>query len=135
MGRKHQPGKAEASKFRAASLRFARWRKSRQGNGRIPVPLWDLATELGLEFGVSRTVGALGLGYEDLKKRVLARGGAREESKKVSFFEMPTFSGPVLPEFSMELEDDRGYRLKLALKGGALPDMVEITRVFTGEER
>jgi hypothetical protein len=48
---------------------FERWRANRQER-RIPERLWNVASELGAEFGVHQTCRALRLNYDELKKRV-----------------------------------------------------------------
>ena len=42
---------------------FEAWRRQRKAGGRIPQPLWVMATRLAKAHGVSRTAAALGLDY------------------------------------------------------------------------
>ena len=49
--------------------RFQAWRGQRKPGGRIPQPLWAMATRLAKVHGVSRTAAALGLDYYRLKER------------------------------------------------------------------
>ena len=50
--------------------RFQAWRGQRKPGGRIPQPLWVMATRLAKAYGVSRTAAVLGLDYYRLKQRV-----------------------------------------------------------------
>jgi len=49
--------------LRRAAEQFARWRNAHDLGTRIPVRLWQLAVDLAVTYGVSRTATALTLDY------------------------------------------------------------------------
>lgn len=105
--------------------RFTAWRKSRSVGQRIPHPLWKAAVQVASEHGLNQTASALKLDYYSLKKRV---DGNRASS--ASFVELPSPSYPVVSECVIELEDGRGARMRVHLKGQNVPDLLPLSRQF-----
>lgn len=128
--------RTEPKEIQKARDSFKMWRKTRVGKGRIPERLWDLAINLGVEYGVSHTSRELGLSYRDLKKRIRARHGDLELKRRLPFVELPVSEGIVsnggIPECILELEDAGGMRLKVELRGGVIPDVSELAKIFCG---
>ena len=128
MSRKQQ----EPARLKAARYRFRKWRRHREGHSRIPHSLWKLATELGVEYGVSPTSRALGVSYSDLKKRVSGEQKGKGAIRESSFVEVP-FRGSNILHCSMELENSRGSRLKVELSGQEFPDISELAQILYRE--
>jgi len=128
--------------------RLEHWRRTRRGRMRIPEALWGLTVEAAGTYGLNRTARALGLDYYSLKKRVEAAGcvADRQVTRRGSkvpaaatFVELaplagvteaapPTFGG--LPECLLEFENAGGAKLRMHLKGVAVPDLVALSRSF-----
>jgi hypothetical protein len=110
-----------------------RWRQRRNRPMRIPEAVWAVAVELADERGVAPISRALRLDYYSLKKRLQA---AREKKATPA----PTFVEVVAGEFSpgpaecvLEVEEAGGARMRIQLKGGAVPDLVALVRAFRPE--
>jgi hypothetical protein len=102
-----------------------RWRRQREPGGRIPARLWSVAVGLAREHGVSRTSSALRLDYYTLKDRLEADTSKSPPVADVrtggGFVEIP-FEIPQptsVPECVVLLEDARGTRLRIELRGRA----------------
>jgi hypothetical protein len=95
-----------------------------------------MAVRCGLKYGVYRTVRALRLDYTSLKKRVLAAGGRASAPPRPApaFVELvaPALSGPA--ECVVEVARPGGAKLRVELRGSAVPDVSELARRFTAEE-
>jgi hypothetical protein len=128
--------------------RLEHWRQTRHGRVRIPEALWGLAVEAVSTYGLNRTARALGLDYYSLKKRVVAascvteRQVTRRGSKvpaAARFVELAPLAGVVepvppasggLPECLLEFENVGGAKLRVHLKGVAVPDLAALSRSF-----
>ena len=101
--------------------RFKRWRSTRTRGTPIPQALWASAVGLAREQGLNRTARALRLDYYDLKKRLESAAGTR-----CAGHAQPTFVEWVAPtalgggECLVELENARGAKMRIQLKGGDL---------------
>ena len=110
--------------------RFERWRETREGRPRIPESLWALAARAARQFGVHRTCRALRLDYVVLKRHVEAdatQGSSRLESHP-SFVELVQAGDLSRSECVVEIEDPSGARMRIEIKGVAVPDLVALTR-------
>jgi hypothetical protein len=105
--------------------RFATWRKSRSVGERIPKWLWKAAVQVAAEHGLNQTASVLKLDYYSLKKRV---DGSRASS--ATFVELPSPSFPMTGECVIEMEDCRGARMRVHLKGQDVPDLLPLSRLF-----
>ena len=140
MDGKHVRGVAE-DLVRGAEL-FSRWRRSRAIGARIPLELWQVALELGRRHGVSRTAGALKVDYYCLKKRMAKADGSDSAAdragrgtdlvvSKARFVELPFPSPPSNSgDCVIEWEKPSGARLRVSIKGQALPDLTVLGRDF-----
>ena len=117
---------------------FERWRKNRPRGTRIPEELWQAATEVGCEVGVSKTAQVLGLDYYTLRQRtesVLEERPARETGPvqeallEGGFLEIP-LGPPPSPECVLEIEDPRGTRLRMELKGATPAHLETLARTI-----
>jgi hypothetical protein len=109
--------------------RFERWRKSHQPRTRFPEELWSEAVSLAREYGHNRTARALGLDYYSLKKRL----ETASVSNRVSYPDSPSFV-ELFPashsEYTIEIEDGEGGKMRISFKGGQVPDVVSLSRSF-----
>ena len=102
-----------------------RWRRQREPGGRIPARLWSGAADLAREHGVSKTSTALRLDYYTLKDRLEADTSDSPLGADVrpggGFVEIPfEIRQPTsVPECVLLLEDARGTRLRIELRGRA----------------
>ena len=120
----------------ALRLRFERWRRSRTARSRIPDPLWASAVQAAERYGLHRTTTALRLDYYTLKKRVEDAATDREPDREVAatFLELPAPVSASASECVLELEDSGGAKMRVHLKGGAVPDVTALARSFWGIE-
>lgn len=126
-------GRMPADLARAAQ-QFTVWRQSREFGARIPERLWQAAVSLAARHGISRTAGALKLGYYDLKKR-LDRSSRDPQVPDSSvhhpaFLELPAVSLPASAECVIEFEKASGDRMRVHLKGVSMPDLAAFGRDF-----
>lgn len=145
-----------AGRLEGVRRRFERWRRTRQGRSRIPERLWALAVKAAERYGLYPTVQALGLDYYSLKRRVEAarrespgrtapphRRPDRIASSKVRavagetaarFIELAPPASAGIPECILELEDPRGAKMRIHLKGVPDPDLTALSRSFWSTE-
>ncbi len=119
----------------ATRRRFERWRRSRTARSRIPDALWTSAVQAAGQYGLHRTTQALRLDYYALKKRVedAASDCGPDREAAATFLEFAPVSGGA-SECIVELEDPGGAKMRLHLKGGAVPDVTALARSFWGVE-
>jgi len=116
---------------------FERWRKNRPRGTRIPEELWQAATEVGCEVGVSKTAQVLSLDYYVLRRRtesVLEERPAREAQPQEAlpeggFLEIP-LCAPSSPQCILEIEDPRGARLRVELRGATPAHLETLARTI-----
>jgi len=112
---------------------FARWRESREKLSPIPESLWESAVQLTQSYSVYRVARALHLDYSALKKRVPPqekRARAKSESRPL-FWEMDAGGiSSVSAECLVEMEDPRGAKLKIHMKGKGDLDLLALSQCF-----
>ena len=120
----------------ATRRRFEGWRRTRKGRSRIPETLWASAVKAAGKCGLHRTAKALGLDYYSLKKRVegAASRGVSEGEASATFVELAPPGPTCSPECILELEDPRGAKMRIHLKGAEAPDLAALSRSFWGIE-
>ena len=130
------PTKALPASLEALRRRFERWRRSRTARSRIPDTLWTSAVQAAGRYGLHRTTKALRLDYYSLKKRVEDAATDREPDREAAatFLELPTPVSAGASECIVELEDSGGAKMRMHLKGGAVPDVTALVRSFWGVE-
>jgi hypothetical protein len=97
----------------------------RQRGAAIPESLWTLATRLAASHGVSKTAAALKLDYYSLKRRVSESTSAGDATV---FLELPGSSLAAAGECIIDCENSVGARMRIHLKGVALPDLAALCR-------
>ncbi len=112
--------------------RFKQWRCARTRGTRIPEDLWSAAVDLAREQGVNRTARALKLDYYDLKKRLqCAASAACAPQAQPAFVEWLTPAAMGSSECRVELENRRGAKMRIELKGGEVAASLErLSRSF-----
>lgn len=117
--------------------RFELWRSNHPGRRPLPQELWSAAAQLAQQYGVHRTAKALRLSYDSLKQHMPATGAAALPTKRrkppAKFVELLPLSSAMLPECSVELENERGAKIKIQLKGTAMNELPSLTRLFWRE--
>ena len=114
--------------------RFEQWRRTHRSRSRIPDALWAAAVKLVGSCGLHRTSRALRLDYCSLKERVERQSSVVADPG--NHFSVPAFlelSPPCpsgLGECTMELEDTAGAKMRICLKGFAMPDLAALSRSF-----
>src|SRR5437867_13409984 len=124
-----RPNVAVPAAIQEAQLEFENWRRGRKRGERIPGNLWAAAVELAKEHGVWPTARALHLDHSRLKRHV--RNGEEEEVKSGAFVEVIP-QGAMLCACIVEMEDARGARMRIELKGTAA-DVTALSRTFWSE--
>jgi hypothetical protein len=104
------------------------WRQSHRPRSRIPARLWASAVRVAGQFGLNKTAKVFRLDYYDLKKRLEA--GTVGNKPAPSFIELsPTGSSP-FGECLIELEARNGAKMRIHLKGAAMPDLNTLSSTF-----
>lgn len=117
-----------------ARKQFSEWRSNRaRRTERIPLALWKAAARCAVRFGIHPTARALGLDYAALKRRMpLVAKPARTVDSP--FVELVPSVRSSSPECVVELENRAGAKLRIELRGSAIPDLIDLARRFTREE-
>jgi hypothetical protein len=131
-------GSGVRSRFRQACDRFAQWRHSRKSRTRIPERLWQLAVELAVTYGVSRTASALKLDYYALKRRLEDNASSAmlvsPPHDQAGFLELPTSTLGASGECVIDFENSSGAKMRVHLRGMAAPDLVALSRSLWSAE-
>jgi hypothetical protein len=109
-----------------------RWRRHRKHRSPIPEELWASAAELAGSYGLAKTARALRLDYYSLKERLEASGqpSSPEVNARPAFVELVPQGSAAVSECTVELEDPRGARMRIHLKGTAMPDVTRLGDAF-----
>jgi len=107
---------------------FEMWRSSHAGRSRIPETLWASAVKLARQHGLHRTAKALRLDYTKLKALV-GNNSAGKRKEEPAFVELLA-AADRLPECVVELENARGKKIRIHLRGAAVPDVALLIRIF-----
>lgn len=114
--------------------RIEQWRRTRKVRSPIPDPLWAAAVRMVNAYGMNRTARALRLNYYGLKKRVeqQAVGTSGESEAKIAarFVELAPFASAGSCECLLELENVGGAKMRIQLKGIAMPDLAALSQTF-----
>ena len=123
-----RPTVSVPAEIEKAQLQFEAWRRERQRGQRIPESLWLTAVELAKQHGVWPTARALHLDHSRLKRRV---HNGEEDEKSGAFVELIP-QGVTLCACTVEMEDGRGARMRIEMKGAAA-DLTALSRTFWSE--
>lgn len=117
--------------------RFEEFRSMQTSRGRLPDVLWKEAAELARRYGLNPTAQALRLDYGRLKKRMTTspdRVKRKEEERPTpSFVELIGASPGGTTDCHVEVESDRGAKLRIELKAIATSELAGLIRAFIGQ--
>lgn len=134
-----EQGIADGGGLEALDQRFRQWRESRRRGEHIPEQLWAAAAGMAREHGVSRIAKRLGLNVVALNRHMHsaaehAQAGAGD-TKFVELFAAPTATvatAAVMRECVVELENERGAKMRVELSGAGLAGLAHLCRGFWG---
>jgi len=111
------------------------WRSTSKKGKAIPKQIWDSTVRLAQEYGVSSASKELRLSYNDLKKRVYSFHTQKREKEisKSSFIELDLNGSTSPEECIVEMEDNRGSKMKIHIKGQNGLDFIALGRAFLGK--
>jgi len=109
--------------------KLVKWRETKR-YPREPVPkdIWKDATELARKYSIYKVSKSLSLNYVNLKARVTGPSKKKPENKKMPFIELGQL--PPAKEIVLEMENKKGSRLKICLKGSTGFDPMDLVRTF-----
>ena len=109
--------------------KLVKWRKIKKYN-REPVPkdIWKDATALARKYSIYKVSKALSLNYVNLKARVVGPSKKKTENKITPFIELGQL--PSTTEIVLEMENRKGSRLKICLKGTTDFDPMDLAKTF-----
>lgn len=118
--------------LKQVQTQFENWRKTRKSRGFIPEALWDAAISLAGPYSLHQISKGLRLNHTALKARVeISRNVTPEEAAPTAFIELPPFNQPPLSdEFSLDLENAAGAKMRIHIKGLAGIDLLSLTKAF-----
>lgn len=121
------------ARLEATRERFEKWRSERPSRAcQIPTELWAAAARCARQLGYYRTAQVLGLDSGKLKRQAEALG--KRPRKSVPGFVELVAPGRALAECVVELENRSGGKLRIELRGAAVPDLIDLARRFTRDE-
>jgi len=111
---------------------FSNWRKTRKSRGPISEALWDAAISLAGPYSLHQISKGLRLNHTALKDRVeISRNVIPEEAPPTTFVELPPLNQPIpIEEFSLNLENKAGAKMKIHVKGHTDIDLLALTQTF-----
>jgi hypothetical protein len=134
MERKNLPVPVELpSELKELGLKIEQWRGDPCRSRRMPESLWALAVEVAGQHGVCRVARCFSLDYYSLKERMRSGVETVGPQRKATFIQLPNLSSSSSIECSIEIEQPRGSRLRIHVKGTALPDLASTVRAFCGK--
>jgi len=127
-----------ATKIEPLRQQVEAWRRSRPPGQRMPEPLWEAATALAKEFGISPVQRVLRVDYRGLEYRATGvdkskaeRAGLRSPAPpKSPFVELPALAAPRRAEHTIELEDGSGRKMTMKVCGGNLTELLPLAQAF-----
>ena len=145
------------SPLESVRYQFAQWRETRKNRReRIPEDLWSAAVRLLDQYSINQISRALGLNYNDLKKRLPTclhacmrktagsqatykqKQKAYTKRNKLSsddFVEVEWQNGFPSSECIIEMEDAYGSKMRMSFKGQADPDLLELGKSFWSKSK
>ena len=127
---RQQSAPATRPSLEEVKQRFENWREARLKRSPIPNDLWASAVSLAKEHSICTIAKTLRLDYNVLKKRVIAKQPEAASQSGPPFIEFEFTSSLPRTEYLLETEARDGSKLKMQLKGPALPDPLEILSTF-----
>ncbi len=113
---------------------FEQWRRNRKKCRTSPTPesLWAMAVGLAREYGLYKTARVLNLDYTRLKQRLEAGvpDPPRKPPAQRGFAELAPLSLATPAQCVVELEEPRGAKMRIQLRGAGTVDLSALTRAF-----
>ena len=109
--------------------RLDRWRKIKKHREPIPRDIWQDATELAKKHSINTVSKTLRLSYTDLKDRVCGPSKPKPKKQRSSDF-IEIGQPPSMPEMIIEMENKKGSRLKICLKGRIDFNLMDLSKTF-----
>jgi len=108
------------------------WRKTRRHRSHIPEDLWQSAINLCEDQSIYEISKALHLSYTKLKERVSVQKapGLANPSPYPGFVELDLGKLVPPPEYSIEMEEKNGGKMRVQIKGESGLDLLELVRAF-----
>jgi hypothetical protein len=106
------------------------WRRNRKQRSAIPEELWASAVELADEYGLAKTARVLRLNYYDLQGRLQEKSQPMTSHAKSAFMELIPQAAAAVSECTVEIEEPSGARMRVHLKGTAVPDVISLSDTF-----
>ena len=125
---------AETTAIEKVKQRFETWREVRKKRTRIPEELWQAAVELTSDYTPNKISQTLHVNYSVLKERIVSMKTA-ELGVEGDFVEVDLDRRMSTEEWVFELEDGKGAKMRMRMKGGAGVDIIEIAKVLWGRAR
>ena len=125
---------AETTAIQKVKQRFETWREVRKKRTRIPEELWQAAVELTSDYTPNKISQTLHINYSVLKERIVSMKTA-ELDVEGEFVEVDMDRRMSTEEWVFELEDGKGVKMRMRMKGAAGVDIIEIAKVLWGRAR
>ena len=109
------------------------WRKTKKSiREPIPQKLWQQAVELSKKHSVSSVAKALRLSYTDLKNRAHGLSISKPAKKKrdSDFIEIKCEQPFLVSETTIEIEVEKGSKMRICFKGKPDFDLMNLVKVF-----
>lgn len=117
--------------------RFEEFRNLRPSRGRLPAGLWKEAAEAARRYGLNPAAQALRLDYNRLKKHMAATREQAKPRKQISpapaFVELIGSTSGATTDCHIEVESERGAKVRLELKAIATAELAGLIRGFLGQ--
>lgn len=106
---------------------FEEWRRTRKRRGPIPAQLWKAAESLTKKYTLHEITKTLRLNYQKFNERVQRKEGEKDDPHltRAQFLEFTLSKPQSAVECVIEIEDLKGRRMKMSLKGETGGDMLE----------
>jgi hypothetical protein len=114
-----------------ARLELAEWRKQHRPPTPIPAELWAKAVDLAGRIGIGPTARALGLDHGALKRRA-GESSAPNLTAPAAFVELLAPVSGNIAECALEVESNRGARMRVVMKDVVPHGLACIIREFVG---
>ena len=123
-----------AAKIEPLRQEVEAWRKIRPPGQRMPESLWQAATELAREYGVSPVQGILRVDYRGLEFRATgvdkSKSAQAPAPTQTRFVELSPLTSPRRAEHTIELEDAAGRKMIVKVCGGSLTELLPLAQAF-----
>ena len=128
---------AKTTALEKGKERFETWREVRKKRTKIPEELWQAAVELSSDYSLNKISQTLHLDYSVLRERILSMKSEELGVKGAvdGFVEVDLGGGGSTEEWVFELEDGKGAKMRMRMKGGAGVDLIEIAKVLWSKVR